>query len=342
MNISGVIQGVATIAWIAFIGVISMMLVRASRNQPAKGFASLAVILLVAGLLLTTVGAGLVFIQPEERGIVVSAFAAKGYREEALQPGLRWIIPFAEQVTRYPISRQTYTMASAAGEGQIVGDDSIRARTKDGQEILIDASVIYSIDPSKIIELHINWQSRFQDELVRPAARNTIRDAASQYNVEEIVSTKRAEMEDLINSTLAEVFSDNDLILVSFLLRDIHFSDEYAAAVEQKQIAEQQAQQAKLVVEQKKQEAEQARQVAQGQADAAVIAAQGAAEARIIQAEAEAEANRLISQSITAELVQYQYVLKLAPGVETIFIPSGNQFILPLPNTTTPGTTTTP
>ena len=67
------------------------------------------------------------------------------------------------------------------------------------------------------------------------------------------------------------------MILVDFVLRDIHFSEEYAVAVEQKQIAEQQAQQAKFVVESKKQEAEQARQVAQGQADAAVIAAQGQA-----------------------------------------------------------------
>ncbi|MBI3163240.1 MAG: prohibitin family protein, partial [Chloroflexi bacterium] len=250
-----------------------------------------------------------------------------------LQPGLRWIIPFAEQVTRYPISRQTYTMSSSAGEGQIAGDNSIRARTNDGQEILIDASVIYSIDPGKIIELHINWQSRYQDELVRPASRNTIRDAVSQYSVEEIVSTKRAEMETEITNALTESFSENDLILVSFLLRDIHFSDEYAAAVEQKQIAEQQAQQAKLVVEQKKQEAEQARQVAQGQADAAVIAAQGAAQARVIQAQAEAEANRLLAESLTPELLQYQYILKLAPGVTTIFIPSGNQFILPLPTT---------
>jgi regulator of protease activity HflC (stomatin/prohibitin superfamily) len=147
-------------------------------------------------------------------------------------------------------------------------------------------------------------------------------------------------MEDLITSTLTEAFAENDLVLVSFLLRDIHFSEEYAAAVEQKQIAEQQAQQAKLVVEQKKQEAEQARQVAQGQADAAVIAAEGAAKARKIQAEAEAQANQVISQSITPALVEYQYVLKLAPGVQTIFIPSGNQFILPLPSTTT--TTTTP
>jgi len=76
--------------------------------------------------------------------------------------------------------------------------------------------------------------------------------------------------------------------------------------------------------------------VAQGQADAAVIAAQGAAEAQIIQAEAQAQANELIGQSLqeNPEILQYQYILKLSPGVQTIFIPSGNQFILPLPNTT--------
>jgi len=59
------------------------------------------------------------------------------------------------------------------------------------------------------------------------------------------------------------------------VLRNISFSPEYAASVEQKQIAEQQAQQAKLTVEQRKQEAEQARQVAQGVADAVVIKSQG-------------------------------------------------------------------
>ena len=67
-----------------------------------------------------------------------------------------------------------------------------------------------------------------------------------------------------------------------------------------------------------------------------MIAAKGAAEAQIIQAEAQAEANELIGQSLqeNPEILQYQYILKLAPGVQTIFIPSGNQFILPLPDTT--------
>jgi regulator of protease activity HflC (stomatin/prohibitin superfamily) len=233
-------------------------------------------------------------------------------------------------------------MSATSNEGQLPGDDSIRARTKDGQEIILDASVIYQIDPEKVVPLHIIWQNRYQDGIVRPEARGIIRDAVSQYGVEEVVSTKRAEMVQTISDELMKSMAENNLRLVDFVLRDIHFSEAYAQAVEQKQIAEQQAQQARLTVEQRKQEAEQARQVAQGQADAAVIAAEGAAEARLIQAEAEAQANELIAASLenNPELLQYQYILKLSPGVQTIFIPSGNQFILPLP--TSPEVTATP
>ena len=333
MNISSLLQGLASFAWIGFVGVLVLIFVRMSRNQPAKGLSTLVIVLLVVALLLTTVGAGLVFLQANEYGVVISAFAPKGYREVALTPGLHWIIPFVESVQKYSIARQTYTMSSTSSEGAVQGDDSIQARTKDGQQIFIDASVIYAVDPTQLIQLHTVWQNRYEENVVRPVARAAIRDAVSQFGVEELVSTKRAELEAAIREKIQTNLNANNIIMSDFLLRNIRFSDEYAAAVEQKQVAEQQAQQAKFVVESKKQEAEQARQIAQGQADAAVIAAQGAAEARLINAEAEAKANQLLSQSLTPTLLQYQYILKLAPGVQTIFIPSGNQFILPLPAT---------
>jgi regulator of protease activity HflC (stomatin/prohibitin superfamily) len=346
MNIVDVIRSLAGFAWLGAIGLGVLAVARVSRNQGAKGISTTVVLVLVVAIVLSALGAGLVYVESNERG-VVKTIRAGGIRPEALGPGLHWIVPIVEQVVTYSVSNQTYTMSAVATEGQIQGDDSIRARTKDGQEIIIDASVIYRVDPLKVVQLHIIWQSNYQDGIVRPEARGIIRDAVSQYGVEEVVSTKRAEMVQTITDELSATFSKNNLELVDFILRDLHFSEGYAAAVEQKQIAEQQAQQAKLTVEQKKQEAEQARQTAQGQADAAVIAAQGAAdsaviaakgaaEAQIIQAEAQAEANALIGQSIkeNPEILQYQYILKLAPGVQTIFIPSGNQFILPLPNTT--------
>jgi len=338
MNIASALQGLATLSWLLVVGVIVLAVVRATRAKPLKGAVSITIGMIVFSLILTTVSAGLFFIQPDERGVVMSAVAAKGYRDQTLQPGLRWVIPFAENVRLYSISRQTYTMSAAATEGNVGGDDSIRARTKDGQEVFIDASVIYGIDPEKVIQLHITWQDRYQDEVVRPLARGIIRDMASQYGVEEIVSSKRVELEDKITTELETKLGENDLLLVDFVLRDIHFSEEYAAAVEQKQIAEQLALQAEFVVAQRKQEAEQARQVAQGQADAVVIQAKGAAEARTIQAAAEAKALELINAALEGhpDLLTYQYITKLAPNVQVMFLPNNAPFIFPLPETTIP------
>src|SRR3990172_6576442 len=69
--------------------------------------------------------------------------------------------------------------------------DVFMARRADGQEVFIDASVIFAIDPAEIVNVHIRWQGRYIDELIRPQARGIIRDAASRYRVEEIVTSQR-------------------------------------------------------------------------------------------------------------------------------------------------------
>lgn len=346
MNIATLFQGLASLSWFAFIAVLGILVMRASRKQAVKGLATLLVGVFLFASVISIISAGIVFVEPNERGVVISPYAFRapnGYLESAITPGLRWIVP-GESVRLYTISRQTYTMSAGTGEGQLLGDDSIRARTKDGQEVFIDASVIYQVDSTKVVNLHIDWQSRYQEELVRPTTRGIIRDVASQYGIEEIVSSERSSMESLITTNLEEKFLENDLILVDFVLRDIHFSNEYAIAVEQKQIAEQQAQQAFFVVESKKQEAEQVRQIAQGVADAAVIAAQGEADARIIQANAEAAALELISNVIkdNPDLLTYEYIQKLAADIDVMLLPSDAPFLFPLPEVGTIPTPTLP
>jgi len=334
MNVASVVQMIAGLSWLLFIGAIVFAVTQAARRRSFKGLVTLIVLAGVVALLLSSASAGLVFIQPDQRGVVISAVAAKGYREQALQPGLRWIIPFFENVITYTISRQNYTMSIAPNEGQVFGDDSISARTADGQEVLIDASVIYSVDPDQVVQVHIVWQNRFTNELVRPLARGIIRDAISQFGVEEVYSSQRAVLAQQIQDEMSRKLKENGLLLGDFVLRNITFSPEYGASVEQKQIAEQQAQQARFVVEQRKQEAEQARQVAQGKADAAVIEAEGAAEARVIQATAEAEALRQIAAALeeNPDLLTYQYISKLAPGIQVMLVPNNTPYLLPLPS----------
>lgn len=338
MNVAQVVRLMASLAWLAAIAVIAISVMRAGRGQPIRKSGTVVLAIVGIAILLTLVAAGLVFIQPEERGVVISALAPKGYREETLQPGLRWVVPFFETVVLYPISRQTYTMSIAPLEGAIQGDDSVTARTSDGQELFIDASVIYAIDPNEVIGVHIAWKNRYTDELIRPQSRGIIRNAASQYGVEEIVSTQRDAFQSSMETAMAEKLEENGLVLIDFILRNITFSPEYAASVEQKQIAEQLAQQAELIVQQRKQEAEQARQTAQGRADALVIDAEGKAKSNLIEAEAQAKALELLGAALRSNpaLLNYEYIQRLAPGIQVMLVPNDNPYLLPLP-TLTPG-----
>jgi len=200
--------------------------------------------------------------------------------------------------------------------------------------VRVDASVIYAVDPDQVIKVHIEWQGRYSNDLVRPLARGVIRDAISQFGVEEVYSSRRLEVSQQISRVMGEKMQENGLLLVDFVLRNITFSPEYAASVEKKQVAEQEAQQAFYVVEQRKQEAEQARQIAQGKADAVVIEAEGAAKARIIQAEAESESLLVISTAVASnpDLLQYLYINKINPNIQTMLLPSdGLNYFYPLP-----------
>lgn len=344
MNLASLFQGIATLAWLAFAGLLALAIIRASRNRPLKNATVNIVVAGVIAIITTVVAAGMVFIEPQERGVVISAISPTGYREEALEPGLRWVIPFAERVELYPISRQTYTMSVVPLEGQVAADDSITARTSDGQEIYVDASIIFQIDPAEVVLVHIRWQDRYTDELVRAQSRGIIRDAVSQFGVEEVYSTRRLDLTGYIEEQLGKKLEENGLELVDFVLRNITFSTEYAASIEQKQIAEQLAQQAAFVVQQRKQEAEQARQVAQGRADAVVIDAEGTAKARIIEAQAEAEALQVIAAVLqgNSDLLTYQYISKLSPTIQTLLLPSNAPFIFPLPDGTVITPTATP
>ncbi|MFO8035097.1 MAG: SPFH domain-containing protein [Anaerolineales bacterium] len=334
MQITILVSALAAFSWLMVVGFIALTVLRARKNKPTRGALTGIILALVLALVFNAVSAGLVFIQPQERGVVISAVAPKGYRDTILQPGLHWVIPYAETVKTYSISKTTYTMSIAHHEGEIPGDDSIAARTADGQEVYIDSSIIFALDPERVLDVHIAWQDRYVNGLVRPTVRGVIRDAVSQFRVNEVYSTKRDQLLDMMTADLREALERNGLLLSDFVLRNITFTDEYAASIEQKQIAEQKAQEAEYVVEQRKQEAEQARQVAKGKKDASIIEAEGRAESRKIEAQAEAEALQLIADVIedNPELLNYRYIEKLAPGIQVMLVPNDNPYLLPLPD----------
>ena len=130
------------------------------------------------------------------------------------------------------------------------------------------------------------------------------------------------------------------LSLDRFLLRNIAFSSQYASAIEQKQVAEQDRIQREYQAEQMRKLAEGERDKlkieADGRAGAIEREAQAKATATVLQAHADADALRLINQALQRDpsLLQYRYIDKLAPNIQVMLLPNNTPLLLPLPDLT--------
>ncbi len=318
-TLDSVLELSSTIAWCVFglyVGLTFWFTWRRSGMRAALfrlvAFRILVPLLLVVSLNL--VSAALVFVLPQQTAVVISIVSPGGIRPQVLRAGLHWIVPILEQDVPYPIYWQTYTMASSPVEGTQVGDDSIRARTSDGQEVRLDCSVIFRIDTERTVSVHIDWQERYVEALIRPIVRSIVRTRVSLYEAREVNGAKRQSLEADLDRLVRDKFAEHGFLVSQFLLRDITFSDEYAAAIEHKQVA-------KEGIEQKKHEANQMRAEAEGRADAV------RAEARA-QAEALQEVAKVLANNQT--LLTYRYIDKLAPNIRAMLVPNNTPLILPL------------
>ncbi len=292
---------------------------------------------LALALSLTVVRAALVFIYPQQIGVVVSVFSPGGIRLQPLEGGLHWIVPLVERVVIYPIYYQKLTMTSHPTENDVPRDDSIRARTADGQVVNMDVTVIFRIDPEDVVQLHIQWQDRYVRDFLRPGIRSGLRDGVAQYTVDQVNSDKRADFVDHFEKTLQRQGTGSGIIIESVYIRNIGFSEEYAESVEQKQMAHQGVykaeHEAKQIENLARGKAERVKIMAEAEAAAIVIEAKAAAEARVLKAEAEGRALRLVGAALNEreDLLTFRYIEKLSPNIKAMLLPSETPLILPLP-----------
>ncbi len=330
MNIDNLISLITYVGWAIFLTAVLVSLVRRWRRAgPQAALAGLATLRLLPPLLvllaLYLFDVSIGFIPPHKMGVVISSLSPKGYRDRRLESGVRFVVPFLERVELYPFDAQTYTLSRNPLEGESVGDDSITARTSDGQEVALDISIIYHLDPDQIVQLHVTWQRRYERDLLRPLLQGLVRREASGFTVDEVNSIKRQALEAEITKDLSEVMEDQGLILDQFILRNIEFSPEYAASVEQKQVALQEA-------FQRQHEADQIRVLAEGEADRLRTLAAAEGEAAVLRAQGEAQAFELIAAALekNPDLLTYQYVAKISPNIRVMLLPNNAPLLLPL------------
>jgi prohibitin 2 len=245
-----------------------------------------------------------IVVDPGEKAVIFNK--ATGNLRATPNEGFYFLIPLIEQPTVYDMKARTYTMSIATLEGEIKGDDSLQALTSDGQTVLLDISVRYHPDGDNLINLHRRLGVDYVNKVLRPQVRSIVRMIVSEYPVLDVYSGKRMLIQGQIENKLRESFKKNYIICEEVLLRNVQFSTEFQQAIENKQIAQQEAQRMKYVLE--KQELEKQR--------------------KIIEATGESEALRLKGKALADNplLIQYEYIKLLSPNIQAIITDQNSIF----------------
>ncbi|MGQ9617790.1 MAG: prohibitin family protein [Candidatus Aminicenantia bacterium] len=237
-----------------------------------------------------------IIIEPGERAVIFNKIT--GELKVGDKEGLKLLVPLVESTTIYDTKVQTYTLSKSPLEGEIRGGDSLQGLTADGQRIYIDLSVRFRLNPEKLTEFHRTIGRNYLQIIVRPQIMNEVRISVSSFSLMDIYTTKRGQVEKILEERLRRVFETYHIMLDSVLIRDVRVSDEFQKALENKQIAQQEAERMKYLLE--KEEKEKQR--------------------KILEAEGDAEAIRIKGQALSQNpaLIQYEYVQKIAPNIQAI------------------------
>ena len=236
-----------------------------------------------------------------------------------LQSGIHFVIPIVN-VSQLTVRTQEYTMSSLSEEGLKKGDDAITALTKDGLSIKLDLTVWYALDAVEAANLYETIGPDYVSKIVRPAIRTAIRDAAVDYNVTDIYSTKRNELTDNIFENLYSNLKEKGVIVDRILLRNIVLPQKVKNAIDDKIAAEQDAQKMQYVLQKEEKEKER----------------------RLIEAEGIALANKTIRASLSTQYLQWYYIQNLkevlqSDGTRTVILPFDQNLTLELGTVCTGG-----
>jgi regulator of protease activity HflC (stomatin/prohibitin superfamily) len=334
------------LALVAGIGVtVLIAAAKARQGQPQPGSALLPgvavfVIVLVIFAILnsyTIVQAGSVAVV-KRLGEVVSVF----------EPGLNWKIPFIDETIVYRTQDIVYeTSDNPDNSSADYTDFEVDTATSDGQQISARYTVRFRIKPQEAANIvnNLGTEQEVVEKIVKQNSRVWVRTLLRNFSANQLYSGDIQGAQNEIASQLSSDFETEGLELVFFGLRQIGFTEAYKNAVELKQIEAENiitkqnlAEQAKFVkqrtITEAEAEAEKQRLerigVAQGEAESTKLRAEADARATLVRAEAQAEANRLIAESLTAEVIGWQAVNQWNGRYPTVVSSGGGeQLILP-------------
>lgn len=225
---------------------------------------------LVAAFVLTFASDVVVIVPAGHRGVVFDIF--KGVREKPLGEGMNFILPVIQRATVVDVRVQKIEIGA-------------KAASRDLQDVHTNVALTLFPAPDQVAALYRDIGLNYESKIVRPAVNEVLKAATARYTAEELI-TKRDKIKTDLHDGLLKLLTPLHLKLQDSFITDFQFDPEFARAIEQKQVAAQEAQKASNDLNRIRIEAEQ----------------------KIARARAEAQALRMQRDAITPHLLELRRI----------------------------------
>jgi regulator of protease activity HflC (stomatin/prohibitin superfamily) len=160
----------------------------------------------------------------------------------------------------------------------------------------------FKLDPTKVPELYTTFRTdvvTIEHTYVKQSIRQALQEVVGNEPIADVIGPKKAEATSRVAALLEKRLQQYGILVEQFTINELRAPPAVIEAINQKNVMQQQALTSENELQKNK---------FQAQGDS--IKAMGRAKAIIAEAEAQARANRLLAESITPTLVQYELAKK--------------------------------
>lgn len=237
----------------------------------------------------------------------MALFETKGVQKQLYPPGsTSFFAPIVNDWHTYDVALQNLEMTRATGSGDRQADDSLRFKTIDGNDISVNVTVAWRIDPTRawyVLQFVGEDNDAVKERLVRPVARTIIRDTLNSLASEQFYDAEaRFKKASEAKERLGLVLGPEGVTIEQVLLGEHSFNQNYEQIIRDKKVAEQNASRLRSEAEAAREQVLRDLEVKKGEVQQTVEKAKGDAQRKHIESdglyyEKEKQAQALVSEA---------------------------------------------